>query len=175
VYDPNAVVEAHSDAVWRTVYRLVNIREDALDCYQQTFLDALRISDSGDIRYWRTILQRIATRRAIDRLRRRYCDKDVLTELRQGPAGRSAVEPPDARSQGEELREQVRRALATRPPQQAEAFWLRHIEQLPPNEISELMEVKPEHARILVHRAAIGLRALLGPTYGPRPISGEKQ
>jgi DNA-directed RNA polymerase specialized sigma24 family protein len=37
------VVAAHADAVWRTAFRLLNNREDALDCYQQTFLDAMRL------------------------------------------------------------------------------------------------------------------------------------
>ncbi len=48
--DPTAIVEAHSDAVWRTVYRLLNHREDALECYQETFLAALRVSARDDVR-----------------------------------------------------------------------------------------------------------------------------
>ena len=49
-------------------------------------------------------------------------------------------DPPGARIEGEELREQVRQSLARLPSEQAEAFWLRHIEQLSPSEIAELME-----------------------------------
>jgi DNA-directed RNA polymerase specialized sigma24 family protein len=52
--DLNAIIEAHSDAVWRTAYRLLNHREDALDCYQETFLAALQLARKDEIRHWRT-------------------------------------------------------------------------------------------------------------------------
>jgi RNA polymerase sigma-70 factor (ECF subfamily) len=169
----NAIVAAHSDAVWRTAYRLLNNREDALDCYQETFLVALRLSATDEIRHWRTMLLRIATRRAMDQLRQRYQSEKRASRLHQLSSGRSPVEGPDAHAQCEELQEQVRKALATLPPQQAEAFWLRHLEQLSSDEIAQLMGVEPGHARVLVHRAAAGLRNLLGPSYGPAFISEE--
>jgi RNA polymerase sigma-70 factor (ECF subfamily) len=170
--DLDAVVRAHSDAVWRTAYRLLNSHEDALDCYQETFLAALRLSRCEPVRNWRAILLRIATRRAIDRLRQRYDSAKSSGSLEQLALG-SVVEAPDARAQGEELHEQVRRALATLPPQQAEAFWLRHLEELSPGDVAELMGIEPGHVRVLVHRAAAGLRALLGPSFGPAPVSEE--
>src|SRR3954464_8264759 len=112
------VVAAHADAVWRTAFRLLNNREDALDCYQQTFLDAMRLD--GAVRSWRTALCCIATRRAMDQLRRRYREQQVIT--------RSDIDlpidaPPDQRVLNEELRQQIRQALTMLPPQQAEAFW----------------------------------------------------
>ena len=42
--DLEAIVDAHSDVVWRTVYRLVNHYDDARDCYQETFLAAVRLA-----------------------------------------------------------------------------------------------------------------------------------
>jgi len=158
--DFNAIVEAHSDAVWRTAYRLLNNYEDALDCYQEAFLTAKRLSCNQEVRHWRTMLQRIAMRKALDMLRRRYRGEKALGNLARSSPGCSALDSPDARCQGEELRDQVRRALATLPAQQAEAFWLRHIEQLTPNEVAELMDIESGHARVLVHRAAVRLRTL---------------
>lgn len=35
-----AIVAAHADTVWRIAVRLLNNEQDALDCYQQTFLEA---------------------------------------------------------------------------------------------------------------------------------------
>jgi RNA polymerase sigma factor (sigma-70 family) len=119
------------------------------------------------------MLQRIATRRAIDRLRRRYRDENALTDLHLCSYHRSAGELPDARVLAEELREQVRRALTKLPLQQAEAFWLRHIERRNSDEIAELMGVETGHARVLVHRAAIRLRTLLGPIYGSELVPDE--
>ncbi|HEY1600648.1 MAG TPA: sigma-70 family RNA polymerase sigma factor [Pirellulales bacterium] len=165
--DLDAIVTAHADAVWRTANRLLDNHDDALDCYQQTFLDALRMAKASEVRHWRTMLVRIATRRAIDRLRERYRRNKAF----EGGDGTdqipSAVEPPDARAQGEELREQIRRALTTLPAQQAEAFWLRHVEQLSAAEVAEQLGVDAGHVRVLVHRAATSLREGLGPTYGP--------
>jgi len=171
--DFNAVIAAHSDVVWRTAFRLLGRHDDALDCYQETFLAALRISRNEDIGHWRAMLVRIATRRAIDRLRQRYASVETSGNLDLVSSGRSTVESPDAQAQLEELLEQVRQVLATLPEQQAEAFWLRHLEQLSPNEVAELMGLEPGHVRVLVHRAAASLRTALGPSFDPKPISEE--
>ena len=77
--DFDAIVAAHSAAVWRTAYRLLNHRDDALDCHQETFLAALRLQRT-DVRHWRGLLLRIATQKAIDRLRQRYRAKRVTSD-----------------------------------------------------------------------------------------------
>ena len=171
--DFEAIVAAHSSAVWRTAYRLLANREDALDCCQETFLDALRVSGRGPVRHWRSLLVRIATRRAIDRLRERYRRDEKTNSCEQLATLPAAEMAPDAPVQCAELREHVRRALAELPPQQAEAFWLRHVEQLSPAEIAEQLQIEPGNLRVLVHRAAAGLRRLLGPSFGLAPISEE--
>jgi RNA polymerase sigma-70 factor, ECF subfamily len=160
------VVAAHADAVWRTAFRLLNNREDALDCYQQTFLDAMRLDD-GAVRSWHSALCCIATRRAMDQLRRRYREQQVIT--------RSDIElptnaPPDQQALNEELLQQVRQALTMLPPQQAEAFWLRHFEQMSPMEVAKQMDIQPEHERVLVHRAADQLRRLLSGSAAPSDL-----
>jgi RNA polymerase sigma-70 factor (ECF subfamily) len=165
------VVSAHADAVWRTAFRLLNNREDALDCYQQTFLDAMRLNDC-EVRNWRAALCCIATRRAMDQLRRRYRDQQVRT--------RTDIElpndaSPDQRALDEELRQQVRQALTKLPPQQAEAFWLRHIEQMSPSEVAVQMDIQPGNVRVLVHRAAEQLRQMLGGSYALRTDEGESK
>jgi RNA polymerase sigma-70 factor (ECF subfamily) len=168
----DAIVAAHSEAVWRTAYRLLNHYDDARDCHQETFLAAMRLAEGSEVHNWRTALLAIATRRAIDRLRARYRDRQAQDAHSQH-FERTTIEPPAARIEWSELREQVRTALATLPPQQAEAFWLRHLEQLTVDEVSEQMAIEPGHVRVLVHRAAVALRDLLGPSYGPATVSGE--
>src|SRR5262245_50277781 len=123
----DAIVAAHSPAVWRTAYRLLGDYDDALDCYQETFLSALRMNPSKEVRHWPALLKRIATRRAIDQLRHRYQNAELATRLHAVAQDRSPGERPDARGQAEELQQQVRVALSQLPPQQAEAFWLRHL------------------------------------------------
>jgi RNA polymerase sigma-70 factor (ECF subfamily) len=171
--DLDAIVEVHSEAVWRTVYRLVNHYDDARDCYQETFLAALHLARKGEVGNWRTALLAIATRRAMDRLRARYRDQKVLA-AQASRAALASDAPPSAQVEWSELRERVRRALVTLPPQQAEVFWLRHLEQCSVDEVAEQMAIAPGHVRVLVHRAAVGIRAVLGPAYGPAPLSEEQ-
>jgi RNA polymerase sigma-70 factor (ECF subfamily) len=171
--DLAAIVAAHSDAVWRTAFRLLGNEHDARDCLQETFLAALRLAPAGDVRHWRSLLVRIATRRAIDQLRRRYQTAAMLSTLPESAAGPPVADTPAARLEREEFREQVRQALALLPPDQAEAFWLRHLEGLAPLEVARVMAIEPGHARVLVHRAAAGLRRALGPSYGPASLAEE--
>jgi RNA polymerase sigma factor (sigma-70 family) len=163
------IVAAHADAVWRTVYRLLNNREDALDCYQQTFVDAMRL-DGRNVRNWKSTLCCIATRRAMDQLRRRYRDQNIQTLTN---TQLSKQQLPDQRVLDDEFRRQVRDALATLPDQQAEAFWLRHVEQLDSQEIALQMNLQPGNVRVLVHRASEQLRQLLGTTYAAETMDGE--
>ena len=71
--DWDAIVSREGPTVWRTVYRLLGNRADAEDCFQETFLSALTFANHQEhIRNPRALLQRFATARALDRLRRRY-------------------------------------------------------------------------------------------------------
>jgi hypothetical protein len=47
------------------------------------------------------------------------------------------------------------------------------VEQLSPDDVAELLGIEAGHARVLVHRAALGLRTFLGPLYGNEPIAEE--
>jgi RNA polymerase sigma-70 factor (ECF subfamily) len=169
--DLASIIAEHSEAVWRTVYRLLNHHDDALDCYQETFLAALHLEGRDEIRHWRTLLVRIATRRAIDRLRQRYQNEKRSRQSEFLDCRPAPDAPPEASAEGDELRDAVRQALAKLPPEQAEAFWLRHLEHLSVGEVAQLMTVEPGHARVLVHRAALRLREALGPSFGFTPIS----
>ena len=152
----------YSNDVWRTAYRLLNDSEDAGECFQQTFADALKI-DPATVHCWRAVLIRIATRRAMDFLRRRYRDHDSFRRLETEPL---TEDPPEADLAFKELRRTVRETLATLPANQAEAFWMRHIDQLSTDEVSRQLGVERGHVRVLVHRAVAHLRHSLQPEYG---------
>lgn len=157
----------YADDVWRVVFRLVSNVDDANECYQQTFVDALRVNP-GDVRDWRHVLLRIATRRAMDVLRQRYRERSRQDE----PFGEPAqYAPPEADLQYEELRQSVRQVLAKLPPLQAEAFVLRHLEQMEPTEIAAQMEIDPNHVRVLVHRALEQVRKSLSQSFQPENVA----
>jgi RNA polymerase sigma-70 factor, ECF subfamily len=171
--DLNRIIAAHGEAVWRTAYRLLNNYDDALDCYQDTFLAAIQLSRGQSVMHWRTLLVCIATRRAMDRLRRRYQNEQAIEGITRNGAQVPSTTGPAARLETDDLREQVRRALAKLPTNQAEAFWLRHLEQWDVDEVADELGLDAGHVRVLVHRAAVALRKLLGATYGPATIQGE--
>lgn len=152
--DRNDKILAHADDVWRIAVRLLSDEDDAHECFQQTFADALRVRDPN-IKDWRSLLCKIATRRAMDGLRKRYRDRSRLSLDVVEPAQEM---PPDASLRLGELRESVRRVLVTLPPMQAEAFVLRHIEQWEPAQIADQMGIPPNHVRVLVHRALVQIR-----------------
>ncbi|MEO1524957.1 MAG: sigma-70 family RNA polymerase sigma factor [Planctomycetota bacterium] len=154
----------HADDVWRTLYRLLNDPDDARECYQQTFLEAIKLDDSG-VADWRALLKRIATCRAMDVLRERYRRKQVFSDV-DVPEPLFEL-PPESELEFAELRETVRQLLATLPDRQAEAFVLRHIEQLTPAEIGEQLGLPPSHVRVLIHRALKSLRQSLPKSLHP--------
>ena len=155
-----AAFQANIDALWATVIRVAGNPEDAQDCLQQTFIDASAM-DPSTVRNWRAVLTRIATRRAIDVLRQKYRRKEaVLPEVESQEAEQTSSGLDFA-----ELRESVRQCLGQLSANQAQAFWLRHVEQLSNQEIAAMLELSPDHVRVLIHRATTHLRKNLEPEY----------
>ncbi|MEM8781967.1 MAG: sigma-70 family RNA polymerase sigma factor [Planctomycetota bacterium] len=155
--DASPLIQKHGDAVWRTSVRLLGDVDEAWDCYQETFLAALRHPDPGSVAEWSAWLRRVATNRAMDRLRQTYRRREMAGQLDELP-NRATPVNPSARLESEELRDALREALTELPERQAEAFWLRHAEQLTPTQVAEHLGTTPANARQLVHRAATALR-----------------
>ena len=64
------ILRDHGRSVWRTACRIVREPADADDCMQEAFLDAVELSRRQVVRDWGPLLRRIATSRALDRLRK---------------------------------------------------------------------------------------------------------
>ena len=67
--DWDKLVEREGPFVWRTVWRILGNHADADEVFQETFVGALRYSQTRTVTHWRALLQRLATAHAIDRLR----------------------------------------------------------------------------------------------------------
>lgn len=162
--------QRHVETIWRTVFRLVSNEDDARDVVQQTYLDASGL-DPDVIRDWRHVLLKIATRRAFDVLRQRY--RQANKPVTDDQAARTT--PPEMELQYAELRDTVRQRLSELPENQATAFWLRHMEQLGNAEVSRLLQVSPDHVRVLIHRATEHLRRRLSPDLDTTYSSAAKE
>jgi RNA polymerase sigma factor (sigma-70 family) len=122
-------------------------RSDADDCFQETFVAALRayprLRENGNLRGW---LITIAHRKAIDHHRargRRPVPVAAVEEV--------AVSDPEP---GEEIWE----AVGALPPKQRAAVTLRYASDLPHAEIAAALDCSPEAARRSLHEGLKRLR-----------------
>ncbi|HEV3024089.1 MAG TPA: RNA polymerase sigma factor, partial [Pirellulales bacterium] len=114
-----SILAEHGTRVWRTVYRLLGHDADALDCYQETFLAAIRVPEPEDIDNWSSFLVSLATRRAMDRLRQRYRSRRGHVSIDAVPEPAVEADDPLQRAQANELMDRVRRGMAELPEKQA--------------------------------------------------------
>jgi RNA polymerase sigma-70 factor, ECF subfamily len=161
VIDWQAIVNEHGPQVWRTIYRLVSHREDALDCYQETFLQAARYALEHNVSNWGALLRRIASARALDCLRRRYHNASHSVPLESVPDQPTHDLAPDRQAELYELLDGLRHALATLPPRQAEVFCMRELELMSTAEVANHLGVTPDDVATWLHRARSKLFQLL--------------
>jgi RNA polymerase sigma factor (sigma-70 family) len=141
------LLDRHADEVMGILRGAVG-RDGAEDCFQETFLAALRaypsLRDDGNLRGW---LLTIAHRKAIDHHRAR---------------GRRPVplaEPPEvAVADPERPDERVWEAVGALPPKQRAAVALRYGSDLPHAEIAAALGCSPEAARRNLHEGLKRLR-----------------
>lgn len=174
--DWQAILARDGPAVWRTAFRVLGNRADADECFQEAFLGALAVARREPVENWRALLQRLATTRAVDRLRertRRRAREDI-TDL-DAVFGRDQL--PSRQAEDAELADQLRLALADLPAKQAEVFCLHCLESWSYQEIAEHLAVTVDAVGVLLYRARRQLRerlASLQPTPTRQPCRGKE-
>src|SRR5436190_1794369 len=126
MHDWQAVAQEYIPLVWQTCYRLLANQADAEDCLQATFLTAFERSKNQTVKNWPGLLQRIATHKAIDLLRRRDRQRAIATDLNAIASNAG----PDQLAQDAELAEQLRIALTQLTKDQSAVFCLRNFSNL---------------------------------------------
>lgn len=143
--------DRYGPLVWQCAYRVLANNADALDCTQDVLWELWKRGSSAG--HSEPLVRWLATRRAIDALRRRE-----RARQRTEPEGDvSAVcstdpGPPDNASHGE-LMEALRAGVAELPSQQAEAFWMHCVEEVSQADIAQQLKISPNAVGVLVHRA----------------------
>lgn len=157
--DWEQIREEQGPAVWAVAYRILAHHEDARDCCQEVFWEAISSPQSAEVQNWGGFLRWLATRRAIDglRKRRRHVTQAMIAEP-PGPAQVDLVEL-------NETIEIIRRELARLPESQAAAFWMSSAEQMTYEQIAEQMQITTNAVGMLIHRARqqlkVSLRSLI--------------
>ncbi|HEV8291679.1 MAG TPA: RNA polymerase sigma factor [Tepidisphaeraceae bacterium] len=160
--DWEGIVAREGQGVWRRVYRLLGNRADAEEVFQETFLAALSFARREAVESWGALLHRLATARAVDRLRQRQ-RRNNRQELVDFDVVGGAEAEPFQNAQAGELSERLRIALGRLPERQAEVFCLHALEGWKHEDIAKLMQITSDAVGVLLHRARTRLRELLAP------------
>ena len=159
--DWETILQEQRDSVWQTAYRLLGNSADAADCLQETFVSALHVSRRQRVRNWPALLQRLATTRALDQLRRRARRSRQRVDMADWAEVADPAAGPARDAQTREQAAQLRRALADLSAQQAEVFCLRFINDMSYREIARELGIKINAVGVLLHRARATLRERL--------------
>lgn len=156
--DWNRIIKEHGPAVWQTAYRLLGNHADAADCFQETFVSALGFCRRQHVRNFSALLARLATARAIDQLRRRFRQVQSKTDFADCTAEDCNNACPDQQAEQQELLAKVRQSLSELPPQEAQVFCLRYLNDMSYRQIAEQLDITTNSAGVLLHRARAKLR-----------------
>ena len=159
--DWQVIIKEHGPVVWRTSYRLLGNHADAADCFQETFVSALEFCRRQQVRNFRALLTRLATARAIDQLRRRFRRSNSETDPADWADLQTTNPCPSEMAQQKELTDGLRKSLSKLPPQEAQVFCLRYLNDMSYSQIATELDIKTNAAGVLLHRARAKLRESL--------------
>jgi RNA polymerase sigma-70 factor (ECF subfamily) len=158
VIDWQIIVEKHGPSVWQTAYRLLGNSTDAADCFQETFVSALEISRRQRISNFSALLNRLTTIRAIDQLRRRFRQSQCNAVSDDWDSVPTTNPGPVQMAQQQELADRLQKSLTLLPPQEAQVFCLRYLNDMSYRQIAKALGIKTNAAGVLLHRARAKLR-----------------
>jgi RNA polymerase sigma-70 factor (ECF subfamily) len=158
VIDWQVVVNKHGPIVWKTAYRLLGNHADTADCFQETFVCALEVSRRQYVRNFAALLTRLATARAIDRLRQRMRKPNTSADIADYAAIPGDHIEPFQQIQADELTTELRKSLGKLAPQEAQVFCLRYLNNMSYRRIAKELGIKANTTGVLLHRARTKLK-----------------
>ncbi len=153
--DWQRIVTEHGPVVFGAAWRVLGNAADAEDVSQDVFLEAFRQFRSSAVRNWPGLLCRLATCRALDRLRRRKSVESLDT------AFTCPLPAPDELAAGRELAERLREAIRQLAPQEAEVFCLRYFEEMSNQQIAQELHLDAGAVAVALHKARRRLESIL--------------
>ncbi|QEG24996.1 RNA polymerase sigma factor [Mariniblastus fucicola] len=160
-HDWSEITKSHGPLVWTAVYRILRSHSESLDCYQDVMLEAFEQSKTRHVDNWPGYLRWLAVRRGLDRLRARTRSKALVSETPDIDLVSRVDQSNAASLELEELKARLRSELGSLPALQAEAFWLRFVEQMSYLEIAQQMDLEQSAVGVLIHRAKPRVRKAL--------------
>jgi RNA polymerase sigma-70 factor (ECF subfamily) len=161
VHDWQVIVKDYGPTVWQTAYRLLGNHADAADCFQDTFLAAFELARTQPVRSFPGLLVRLATTRAIDRLRQRGRGRRHVADCRDGEETVGPGPDPAGHAQNQELAVRLREAIGRLPPQEADVFCLRYLHDMSYRQIARELKIGINVVGVALYRAKARLRQAL--------------
>jgi RNA polymerase sigma-70 factor (ECF subfamily) len=156
VTDWDRIVREQGPGVFATAWRILGHAADTEDVVQEVFLQAHRMQQERPVRCWGGLLRRLATCRALDRLRQRKRTLPLNGLLLVSPTG-----GPEEEAVGHELAERLRAVLGQLPPREGAVFCLRYFDDLSYEQIADTLGMSSGAVGVALHKARVKLEALL--------------
>jgi RNA polymerase sigma-70 factor (ECF subfamily) len=176
----NELVITYERRVYGLVFRMLGRRDEAEDLAQEVFVQVFKAIDQfrGESKL-STWIYRIAVNLCKNRtkyLSRRHADEqddiDAMAERVPMSAARAAtvgdVSRPDELVEGMQLEVIVKRAIQKLEPDFREALILADVEDMPYEEIAQIMNVPVGTVKSRIHRARAQLKALVEKALGEK-------
>ena len=164
------LVETYQRMVVNTCLGIVHNQADAEDLAQDVFLEIFRTAEKfrGDAKI-STWLYRIATNRSLNQIRnnkrKRFFQsiEDTFTggRNRNSEISENRGDQPDQSMADQQRSDLLHRAIDRLPEKQRIAFTLNKYEELPYQQIAEIMEISLASVESLIHRAKKNLQEQL--------------
>lgn len=154
------MVAEHQERLYYHVRRMLGNHEDADDVLQNTFIKAWKAIDRfrGDAKI-HTWLYRIATNEALTaierRKRRSFQDLEELTDSRVHSHEQTST------TTAEDIQQKLMEAIGTLPDRQRAVFNMRYFDEMPYEEISNILEVTVGSLKASYHHAVKKIEASL--------------
>jgi RNA polymerase sigma-70 factor (ECF subfamily) len=151
--------QEHHRALLRAAYRITGSATDAEDVLQTVFLRLLRRpADSPAMDNLAAYLHRSAVNAALDLVRERREGKQVSLDANEPALVEGQAAAPDRQREAGEMRELIRRGIASLPERTAEIFALHYFEGYSNPEIANLLGLSPAGVAVALHRARTRLQ-----------------
>lgn len=163
------IVSLYQQQVFQVCYRILSNRHEAEDIAQEAFIRAYTNLHTFDLkRKFSTWLFRIATNLCIDRIRKKkpdyYLDAEVTGTdgLNMYSHVPSSNQLPEEEVERMELQERIQYEISCLPEKYRTVIILKYIEELPLQEISDILDMPLGTVKTRIHRGREALRKQLG-------------